>query len=175
MPKLPPPSPNLDPTREGTGFPGGGTYPYTTLSAVPGVTAFGWNARQAVDLPRLHHQWLPDAASFDAGVADAGQSDGGSPASDLGNADGVIAARTVDTGWVRMTDRHLGSDPPTAEQITAAEADVDAAIDEAARTVALDRSAAVVGGAGTRVLIARGGGGPVPWPPAHVPDPAMAV
>jgi gamma-glutamyltranspeptidase / glutathione hydrolase len=53
-----------------TGSPGGRTIPNTTLSVVLGVTAFGMNARQAVDLPRLHHQWLPDAASFEPGVAD---------------------------------------------------------------------------------------------------------
>ena len=53
---------------------------------------------------------------------------GGSTEFVLGNADGVIAARSVDIGCVRMTERHLRSDPPTPEQIAAAEADVDAAI-----------------------------------------------
>ncbi|MBK8249625.1 MAG: gamma-glutamyltransferase [Gemmatimonadetes bacterium] len=53
-----------------TGSPGGRTIPNTTLSVVLGVAAFGLTAREAVDLPRLHHQWLPDAASFETGVAD---------------------------------------------------------------------------------------------------------
>jgi gamma-glutamyltranspeptidase/glutathione hydrolase len=53
-----------------TGSPGGRTIPNTTLSVVLGVAAFGMSARDAVDLPRLHHQWLPDAASFETGVAD---------------------------------------------------------------------------------------------------------
>lgn len=53
-----------------TGSPGGRTIPNTTLSVVLGVTAFGLSARDAVDLPRLHHQWMPDAASFETGVAD---------------------------------------------------------------------------------------------------------
>lgn len=52
-----------------TGSPGGRTIPNTTLSVVLGAIAFGMNARAAVDLPRLHHQWLPDAASLEPGVA----------------------------------------------------------------------------------------------------------
>ena len=78
---------------------------------------------------------------------------GGSTEFVLGNADGVIAARSVDVGCVRMTERHLRSDPPTADQIAAAEADVDAAISEAAQTVPLERTAAVVGVAGSVTTI----------------------
>lgn len=54
-----------------TGSPGGRTIPNTTLSVVLGVTAFGMSAREAVDLPRLHHQWLPDVGSMEPGVADS--------------------------------------------------------------------------------------------------------
>jgi exopolyphosphatase/guanosine-5'-triphosphate,3'-diphosphate pyrophosphatase len=78
---------------------------------------------------------------------------GGSTEFVLGNADGVIAAKSVDIGCVRMTERHLRSDPPTADQIAAAEADVDAALGVAARTVPLDRSTAVVGVAGSITTI----------------------
>lgn len=53
-----------------TGSPGGRTIPNTVINVVLGVTGFGLGAREAVDLPRLHHQWLPDAASFEPGVAD---------------------------------------------------------------------------------------------------------
>jgi len=52
-----------------TGSPGGRTIPNTTLNVVLGVTAFGEGARQAVDAPRIHHQWLPDTASFEEGAA----------------------------------------------------------------------------------------------------------
>ncbi len=52
-----------------TGSPGGRTIPNTVINVVLGVTAFGFDARGAVDLPRLHHQWLPDEASFESGVA----------------------------------------------------------------------------------------------------------
>ncbi|WP_353355140.1 Ppx/GppA phosphatase family protein [Intrasporangium sp. DVR] len=61
----------------------------------------------------------------------------------------VDAARSVDVGCVRMTERHLHSDPPTSAEIAAATADVDRAIDEAARTVPLTGVRALVGLAGT--------------------------
>jgi exopolyphosphatase/guanosine-5'-triphosphate,3'-diphosphate pyrophosphatase len=93
---------------------------------------------------------LPSRGADPVLVVDLG---GGSTEFVLGNADGVIAAKSVDIGCVRMTERHLRSDPPTAEQIEAAEADVDAALDVAARTVPLDRSTAVVGVAGSITTI----------------------
>ncbi len=52
-----------------TGSPGGRTIPNTVVNVVLAVTAFGMNARDAVDMPRLHHQWLPDVATFEPGVA----------------------------------------------------------------------------------------------------------
>ena len=64
-------------TRDGhlvlvTGSPGGRTIPNTVLDVVLGVTAFGESGRQAVDAPRLHHQWLPDSTTIEAGtVSDA--------------------------------------------------------------------------------------------------------
>lgn len=78
---------------------------------------------------------------------------GGSTEFVLGDSTGVIAARSVDIGCVRLTERHLRSDPPTAAQIAAAEADVDAALDLAAQTVPLDRATAVVGVAGSITTI----------------------
>ena len=41
---------------------------------------------------------------------------GGSTEFVLGDADGVRAARSVDIGCVRLTERHLHGDPPTAER-----------------------------------------------------------
>jgi gamma-glutamyltranspeptidase/glutathione hydrolase len=52
-----------------TGSPGGRTIPNTVLDVVLGVTAFGLNVRDAVDAPRLHHQWLPDTTRIEAGGA----------------------------------------------------------------------------------------------------------
>jgi exopolyphosphatase / guanosine-5'-triphosphate,3'-diphosphate pyrophosphatase len=52
---------------------------------------------------------------------------GGSTEFVLGTTD-VEAARSVDIGCVRMTERHLRSDPPSPEQVAAAVADIDAAL-----------------------------------------------
>lgn len=69
-------------------------------------------------------------------------------------ADGVEAARSVDIGCVRLTERHLTHDgeiaeTPTEAQQAAIRADVDAALDEVARTVPLDKARTLVGLAGT--------------------------
>jgi gamma-glutamyltranspeptidase/glutathione hydrolase len=48
-----------------TGSPGGRTIINTVLGIVLNVTEFGMNGRQAVDAPRLHHQWLPDSSYFE--------------------------------------------------------------------------------------------------------------
>ncbi|SEC98593.1 MULTISPECIES: Ppx/GppA phosphatase family protein [Streptomyces] len=68
--------------------------------------------------------------------------------------DRVRAARSVDVGCVRMTERHLVhggevSDPPTEEQIAAIRADIEAALDLAERTVPLREARTLVGLAGS--------------------------
>lgn len=52
-----------------TGSPGGRTIPNTVLDVILGVTAFKKDVRSAVDAPRVHHQWLPDTTSIEAGGA----------------------------------------------------------------------------------------------------------
>jgi len=49
-----------------TGSPGGRTIINTSLDVVLGVTAWGLNGREAVDAPRMHHQWLPDRLTIEA-------------------------------------------------------------------------------------------------------------
>ena len=44
-----------------TGSPGGRTIPNTVLWVVLNVLEFGLDGRAAVDAPRTHHAWLPDA------------------------------------------------------------------------------------------------------------------
>jgi exopolyphosphatase/guanosine-5'-triphosphate,3'-diphosphate pyrophosphatase len=73
---------------------------------------------------------------------------GGSTEFVLG-ADDVQAARSVDVGCVRLTERHLHDDPPSAEQIAAATADVDAAIDAASGSVPFGAARTLVGLAGS--------------------------
>jgi exopolyphosphatase/guanosine-5'-triphosphate,3'-diphosphate pyrophosphatase len=60
---------------------------------------------------------------------------GGSTEFVLGDATGVRGERSVNIGCVRMTERHLHGDPPSASEVAAATADIDAALDEAARGV----------------------------------------
>ena len=66
----------------------------------------------------------------------------------------VEAARSVDVGCVRLTERHLRDDPPTAAQIDAARADIVAGIDLAAQTVPMKTAATLVGLAGSVTTVA---------------------
>ncbi|WP_404959756.1 exopolyphosphatase [Streptomyces sp. 147326] len=73
--------------------------------------------------------------------------------------DHVRAARSVDVGCVRMTERHLVvdgvvTDPPTPEQIAAIRADIEAALDLAAETVPLAEARTLVGLAGSVTTVA---------------------
>jgi gamma-glutamyltranspeptidase/glutathione hydrolase len=52
-----------------TGSPGGRTIPNTVLNILVNVIDFGMDARQAVDAPRIHHQWLPDRVSVESALA----------------------------------------------------------------------------------------------------------
>ncbi|MFF1448788.1 exopolyphosphatase [Streptomyces sp. NPDC058274] len=73
--------------------------------------------------------------------------------------DHVRAARSVDIGCVRMTERHLVhdgvvTDPPTAAQIEAVRTDIEAALDLAERTVPLREARTLVGLAGSVTTVA---------------------
>jgi gamma-glutamyltranspeptidase / glutathione hydrolase len=48
-----------------TGSPGGRTIINTVMEIVLNGLEFGMDARQAVDAPRFHHQWLPDEVTFE--------------------------------------------------------------------------------------------------------------
>src|SRR2546423_528437 len=56
---------------------------------------------------------------------------------------GVESALSVDIGCVRLTERHLHTDPPTPAEVAAASADIEAAV---------DRALAAVGGASAEQL-----------------------
>jgi len=60
-----------------------------------------------------------------------------------------VAVHSMDVGCVRLTERHLHDDPPTREQIAAASADVQVALDAAAAVVPFGRTATLIGVAGT--------------------------
>ncbi len=73
-----------------TGSPGGRTIINTVFTIVFGVVEYGLTGREAVDLPRLHHQWLPDRASI--------ESDGAPP-------EGVFGALTAMGHTIRAGNR----------------------------------------------------------------------
>ncbi len=89
---------------------------------------------------------LPAGSPAPILVVDIG---GGSTECVLGDGAGPWSARSVDVGCVRLTERHLHSDPPTRAEIAAASADIAAALDDVARTVALTSAATFVGLAGS--------------------------
>jgi exopolyphosphatase/guanosine-5'-triphosphate,3'-diphosphate pyrophosphatase len=78
---------------------------------------------------------------------------GGSTELVLGT-DHVVAARSVDVGCVRLTERHLRDDPPTPEQVAAARADVEAALAHAAEVVPVEQARTAIGLAGSVTTVA---------------------
>ncbi|HVS20819.1 MAG TPA: gamma-glutamyltransferase, partial [Pyrinomonadaceae bacterium] len=47
------------------GSPGGPTIINTVLDVITNVIDYGMNIQQAIDAPRIHHQWLPDELVFE--------------------------------------------------------------------------------------------------------------
>jgi exopolyphosphatase/guanosine-5'-triphosphate,3'-diphosphate pyrophosphatase len=66
----------------------------------------------------------------------------------------VSFAKSVNIGCVRMSERHLNQQPPTAAQIQAAIVDIDIAIAEAARVVPITTAQSLVAVAGTATTVA---------------------
>ena len=61
---------------------------------------------------------------------------------------------SVDIGCVRLTERHLHSDPPRPAEISAAAADIDAALDAVAGTIPVSAARTLVGLAGSVTTVA---------------------
>ena len=64
------------------------------------------------------------------------------------------AAISTNVGCVRMTERHLISDPPTAAQIASATFDIDTAIDSAYQAVPVAQAQSLIGLAGSVTTVA---------------------
>ena len=79
---------------------------------------------------------------------------GGSTEFILGGPEGVAAARSVNIGCVRLTERHLHGDPPLPQEVAAATADIDEALGLVAAVVQADQAATFVGLAGSVTTIA---------------------
>ena len=78
---------------------------------------------------------------------------GGSTEFVLGT-DEVQFAKSVNIGCVRMSERHLTSQPPTEEQISHATQDIDAAINDAGVTVPFAAASTLIAVAGTATTVA---------------------
>ena len=66
----------------------------------------------------------------------------------------VRAAKSVDIGCVRMSERHFRSAPVSEEVITSAIADIDRAINEAAQVVPIRQARTLIAVAGTATTVA---------------------
>ncbi|MEZ0490960.1 exopolyphosphatase [Kineococcus sp. TBRC 1896] len=120
--------------------------------------AAGVRARLGVD-PHVVTGQEEAALSFAGATADL--ADDGSPylVVDLGGGstelvlgdDVVRAARSLDMGSVRMTERHLHGDPPTPDEVAAARADVRSVL--AGSDVPVERARTLVGVAGSVTTI----------------------
>lgn len=66
----------------------------------------------------------------------------------------VSAAKSVNIGCVRMSERHLNQQPPSSAQIHAAITDIDLAIAEAAKAVPITTAQTLVAVAGTATTVA---------------------
>lgn len=78
---------------------------------------------------------------------------GGSTELVLGT-DAVLAARSMDVGCVRLTERHLRDDPPSPDQIASARGDVAALLGPALTHVQAERSRTLIGLAGSVTTVA---------------------
>lgn len=67
---------------------------------------------------------------------------------------GPTAAISTNVGCVRMTERHLTSDPATPQEIAAATSDIDAAIDLAYSAVPIAQANSLIGLAGSVTTVA---------------------
>jgi exopolyphosphatase/guanosine-5'-triphosphate,3'-diphosphate pyrophosphatase len=104
-----------------------------------------------------------DVIVFDVG--------GGSTEVILGRGGAPVAARSLDVGSVRLTERHLRADPPTEAEIAAVRSDVRGALASLPRPIAeaaAGRGATLVGVAGTVTSLAALEGGVAPYDAARI-------
>jgi exopolyphosphatase/guanosine-5'-triphosphate,3'-diphosphate pyrophosphatase len=71
-----------------------------------------------------------------------------------GPAESAVRAISVNIGCVRMTERHLRSDPPTGPEIAAATADIDTALDRVTDALPVRQARTLIGLAGSVTTVA---------------------
>jgi exopolyphosphatase/guanosine-5'-triphosphate,3'-diphosphate pyrophosphatase len=89
--------------------------------------------------------------------------------------DTAESAFSMDVGCVRITERHLRSDPPTPAEVRAAAADVDGVLDRAGRHVDLGAAATLVGVAGSITTITAHALGLERYDPAKIDGAVLPV
>ncbi len=102
------------------------------------------------------------ALSFIGATKELFQSDGPFLVVDIGGgstefvfgSEKVEFAKSVNIGCVRMSERHLNSQPPTMAQIAEAIIDIDLAITQAAKVVPISQAKSLVAVAGTATTVA---------------------
>ncbi len=71
-----------------------------------------------------------------------------------GREESAVRAISVNIGCVRMTERHLHGDPPAVQEVAAATADIDAALDTVAAVLPVRQAGTLVGLAGSVTTVA---------------------
>jgi exopolyphosphatase/guanosine-5'-triphosphate,3'-diphosphate pyrophosphatase len=102
------------------------------------------------------------ALSFAGAIKDLNPTDGPFLVVDIGGGSTefvfgtttVEAAKSVNIGCVRMSERHFANDPATTEQVELARTDIQAAIAEAAAEVPITEAKTLVAVAGTATTVA---------------------
>jgi len=105
------------------------------------------------------------ALSFTGATAELGAEDGGPfLVVDIGGGstefvledpgEPAVHAVSVDIGCVRMTERHLHGDPPSRDEVAAATADIDAALDVVTDAVPVGHARTLIGLAGSVTTVA---------------------
>ena len=102
------------------------------------------------------------ALSFTGAIQDFQQSDGPFLVVDIGGGSTefvfgtseVEAAKSVNIGCVRMTERHFANDPATQLQVDSARADIEEAIGIAAAVVPITKAKTLIAVAGTATTVA---------------------
>src|SRR5258706_10457577 len=87
------------------GAPGGSRITTAVAQAILHVIDFGMNVQDAVDAPRVHHQWQPDKLSLERGISPDTVALLNSRGYDVDNTPGVVLAQVAaivsDGGWLQ--------------------------------------------------------------------------
>ena len=87
------------------GGPGGSRISTAVMQVILNVIDFGMNVQDAVDAPRVHHQWLPDKLSLERGISPDTVALLKSRGYDVDYAPGVVLAQVAsivsDGGWLQ--------------------------------------------------------------------------